>query len=168
MDLPGIGIFIPMGIGNDPYFASSDSLTLKLYEQCQKQVMDSVVFKVNGCYLSLTGDSEGKVNGLSIHPIGGFNQVSNGISIFGLMGFSALNQGLMITFAYSSVSKSKGVIIGGLINQTVSMCGIQIGFFNRSLQTRGVQIGLWNRNEKRSLPLINWNFKNQENYANGT
>jgi hypothetical protein len=31
--------------------------------------------------------------------------------------------------------------------------------FNKTLDLRGIQIGLWNKNGKRSLPLINWQFK---------
>tara|TARA_B100000378_G_C18009062_1_gene399967 strand:+ start:191 stop:844 length:654 start_codon:yes stop_codon:yes gene_type:complete len=160
IDIPGIGVFIPMGLGSDPYFESTDSLTIKHFKELQIQLTDSIIFTTNGCYLSLSGDSEGEINGLSVHPIGGKNQISNGISIFGIMGFSTLNQGLMMTVLYSSVSKSKGMIISGMINQVVSMDGLQIGLFNRSLITKGVQIGLWNRNEKRSLPIINWNFEN--------
>lgn len=159
IDIPGLGIFIPMGLGSDPYFQPTDSLTLEHFKNIQTQLAESVIFRTNGIYLSLTGDSEGEINGLSIHPIGGKNQISNGISVFGIMGFNTLNQGLMMTALYSSVGKSKGVVLSGMINQVVSMKGLQIGLFNRSLITKGIQIGLWNRNEKRSLPIINWNFK---------
>jgi hypothetical protein len=39
--------------------------------------------------------------------------------------------------------------------------GVQIALFNSSMNFKGIQIGLWNKNQKRSLPFINWNFKNQ-------
>ena len=39
------------------------------------------------------------------------------------------------------------------------MRGLQIGVVNKSKNLRGIQIGIWNVNQKRRLPLINWNFK---------
>jgi hypothetical protein len=39
------------------------------------------------------------------------------------------------------------------------MKGVQIGLINKSKKLKGLQIGLWNVNQKRKLPLINWNFK---------
>jgi hypothetical protein len=38
------------------------------------------------------------------------------------------------------------------------MRGLQIGIFNASKHTKGVQLGIWNKNEKRKLPIINWNL----------
>jgi hypothetical protein len=40
--------------------------------------------------------------------------------------------------------------------------GIQIGIYNKTLKLRGFQFGLWNVNERRSFPLINWNFKEKK------
>jgi hypothetical protein len=39
------------------------------------------------------------------------------------------------------------------------MSGLQIGIVNKSKNLRGIQIGIWNVNQKRKLPLLNWNFK---------
>lgn len=38
--------------------------------------------------------------------------------------------------------------------------GVQIGAVNQAKKLKGIQFGLWNVNEKRSLPIFNWNFKN--------
>jgi hypothetical protein len=40
--------------------------------------------------------------------------------------------------------------------------GLQIGFVNKTIKLKGFQIGLWNKNGERSLPLINWNFKDEK------
>jgi hypothetical protein len=44
-------------------------------------------------------------------------------------------------------------------NNSKKMKGLQVGLVNKSEHLRGIQLGLWNVNEKRKLPLINWNFK---------
>ena len=49
--------------------------------------------------------------------------------------------------------------IAGLRNRAMIAKGVQIALFNKSSDMRGIQIGLWNMNGKRSLPLINWQFK---------
>jgi len=36
--------------------------------------------------------------------------------------------------------------------------GLQIAMWNKSKNTKRIQSGLWNINEKRNLPIINWNF----------
>jgi hypothetical protein len=43
-------------------------------------------------------------------------------------------------------------------NDAYIMRGLQIGIFNTSKHTKGVQLGIWNKNEKRKLPIINWNL----------
>lgn len=44
-------------------------------------------------------------------------------------------------------------------NGSKEMKGVQIGLFNKAVKLRGIQIGAWNVNQKRKLPIINWNFK---------
>ncbi len=39
------------------------------------------------------------------------------------------------------------------------MKGLQIGVVNKAKRLRGIQLGIWNINERRKLPLINWNFR---------
>lgn len=158
VDIVGLGLFLPMGIGEDPYLKGNDSIALRTIDTVS--FLDSNLYYTNGLYLSMTGDKEERINGISIHPIGGLNEISNGVSVFGIMGFNSQTNGVMVTALYSSCGISKGVTISGLYNSSIQMNGLQISFFNRSLKTKGIQIGLWNKNEKRSLPFINWNFKN--------
>lgn len=53
----------------------------------------------------------------------------------------------------------------GLVNHTAITKGIQIGIVNKTKKLKGYQFGLWNKNEKRSLPIINWSFKNEKSVA---
>lgn len=159
-DIPGIGLFLPMGISADPYFQENDSLTWVEYEKKLDSLYsnNSNLLKTNGIYISASGDGEGIVNGFNIHPIGGLTKISNGVLLSGIMGFGTKVNGLSITGIYSSLGNSNGLIISGLYNYVVEMRGVQIALFNKSVKTRGFQIGLWNINEKRKLPLINWSF----------
>lgn len=160
-DFPGLGIFLPGGIGGDPFNPShlkNDSLTLQLYLNKKQSVEKDELITTNGIFLSLTGDKEAKVNGLSLNPIGGITEVSNGLNVNGFMGFVTINNGLCTSLLYLSSGTSNGVSISLLYNSTIELNGIQIGLFNTSFKTRGVQFGLWNKNEKRSLPFINWNW----------
>ncbi|MFU8844655.1 MAG: LA_2272 family surface repeat-containing protein [Bacteroidales bacterium] len=47
----------------------------------------------------------------------------------------------------------------GFVNYVADTRGIQIGLINKTRRLNGVQLGIWNQNEKRSLPIVNWNFK---------
>lgn len=67
-------------------------------------------------------------------------------------------KGLSINILWSIYQKSNGLVIA-TVNHVNKMHGVQIGLFNKANTSKGIQIGLWNVNEKRSLPLINWNFK---------
>jgi hypothetical protein len=53
----------------------------------------------------------------------------------------------------------KGVSVAPFANFGKKCRGLQIGAFNKCDDFKGIQIGWWNENEKRKLPLINWNFK---------
>lgn len=161
VDIPGLGMFVPAGVGSDPYVLSNDSLSLAIHEsksdslKAEKKLMT----KTNGLYVSGFGDVEEMVNGIAVHPIGGKVEVINGISLFGIIGFISQNNGLTVTAFISSCRHSNGLIISGFFNQAVEMNGVQIGLFNKSIKTKGFQFGLWNTNEKRSLPFVNWNFR---------
>ena len=83
-----------------------------------------------------------RINGISIAGTGNAGSYEvNGITL-GLVGH--LNNSVKVTL---------------LMNQSYHMNGVQIGLFNTSKKTRGLQIGLWNVNERRKLPIINWNFR---------
>ena len=73
----------------------------------------------------------------------------------------------------NEVYSGNGMMISGVVNYAqqfngmqISLsnhinnrgAGLQIGLFNRAKNFRGIQLGLWNKNDKRSLPIINWQF----------
>jgi hypothetical protein len=104
---------------------------------------DTASERINGINISVTGSSGTyEINGISLGVIGHFTKRVNGISA------SLLN--------YSN--QHNGIQIGVFVNECYKMRGLQIGVVNKSRKTKGVQLGLWNINEKRKLPLINWNF----------
>lgn len=135
IELIGFGIFMPL-IPESPVAQDEAAFLLK-----QKIEISE---RINGISLSTTGTvCNCDVNGISAGVIAQINYKINGISISGLGNFTQIHNGIQI---------------GGL-NQTYKLGGIQIGLYNQSHRTKGIQIGLWNVNERRSLPLINWNFK---------
>ena len=99
--------------------------------------------RINGINISGTGTAGAyDINGISLGLIGHAVKRVNGISV------SALNFAL----------QHNGIQLGVFVNESYKMRGIQIGVFNKSRSTKGIQIGFWNVNEKRKLPLVNWNF----------
>lgn len=161
IDIPGLGVFVPMGIGEDPYnpsYIENDSITLSRYDNSKESFVtlsDSSV--TNGLFLSLTGDVEYCVNGVSLHPIGGRVELSNGMMLSGIMSFVTISNGWSASLFILSSGTTNGLTTSLFHNSTIELNGLQISLFNTSFRTKGVQIGLWNKNEKRSLPFINWN-----------
>lgn len=99
--------------------------------------------RINGLNISGTGTAGAyDINGISIGVVGHAVKRVNGISV------STLNFAL----------QHNGIQLGIFVNESYKMRGIQLGAFNKSSRTKGIQIGFWNVNEKRKLPLINWNF----------
>lgn len=114
--------------------------------------------RINGISISTTGaTSEFDINGISIGGIGQIQRKVNGISLALCINLIAVLNGLQVG-GFNINYKMNGFQIG-FSNRNKITNGIQIGFMNESEQTRGVQIGLWNVNEKRTLPILNWNFK---------
>jgi hypothetical protein len=74
-----------------------------------------------------------------------YNYKVNGVSGVLWVNFTEIIRGLQFSLLWNDSYETKGV---------------QIGLINRSKKLKGFQIGLWNINQKRKLPLINWNFKN--------
>lgn len=132
LELPGQGLVTIMLPGN-PFVYYVDSLPT-----CANQI--------NGVSLSLTGtvNTELAMRGLAINPVGSYYKKLRGVNIAGL---AAL------------VADARGVNIGLFGNMCDRMNGLQMGLFNNARRLKGIQIGLWNVNQKRRLPLVNWNFK---------
>ena len=133
--LIGEGILVPMAPRSP--IPESDSL----YRELKKSPSSE---RINGICLSGSGNmGEYNINGIALGFIGQANTKLNGISA-----------GLMMNFALAH----NGIQLSVHRNECYAMNGIQIGIVNISKRTRGIQLGLWNKNEKRKLPIINWNF----------
>lgn len=67
---------------------------------------------------------------------------------------------LILYASFSSFPQNRinGVSVG-LVNHAADVRGLQIGLFNKTIELKGFQFGLWNMNEKRRLPIVNWDFK---------
>ncbi|MBO9684861.1 MAG: hypothetical protein J7502_19685 [Flavisolibacter sp.] len=134
-EVPGVGLlaaFVP---------SSPVSETDSAFQEFKKHVVSEKVYGLN---VSLTGTAcNCTVNGITVGTVAQLMGRVNGVS-FSAISFAEVHNGIQL----------------GIFNQTYKMNGFQIGFMNNSKKTRGIQIGLWNRNEKRSLPIINWNFSN--------
>jgi hypothetical protein len=68
-------------------------------------------------------------------------------------------KGLQIGYIYSEAEEVKGVQLAYIYSKAEEVKGVQIGFVTKTTKLKGFQFGLWNVNEKRKLPLINFNFK---------
>ncbi len=101
------------------------------------------------------------VNGFNFSLPGTVNEIStvNGLNITLL----TTSIGRINGFSFSTLTNTcyllNGVSIAGLYNSATKVKGIQIGLINKTTTLKGIQIGLWNKNGKRSLPFINWQFK---------
>ena len=129
--------------------------------------------RINGLSLSAMGTvCDCLTNGLSVGAIAQTNNRVNGISATMYTNITDKQNGIMAAFGnvsdvmngiqlggFNNSSEAHGVQLSFLVNFSAETRGLQIGAFNISDNLRGVQIGLWNVNQKRKLPLINWNFK---------
>ncbi len=133
VEAPGTGLlaaFVP---------SSPVSLTDSAFQEFKKSTVSERVYGLNVSLMGTTCNCT--VVGVSVGTIAQILGRMNGIS-FGAISFAEVHNGLQLS----------------VFSQTYKMNGIQIGFMNNSSRTRGIQIGIWNKNEKRSLPIINWNF----------
>jgi hypothetical protein len=135
LELIGLGLAVPM-IPQSP-IAENDTV----FRELQK---DTISEQINGISLAASGTvCECAINGASFGYIGQIVRKVNGVSATIFMNFSQVHNGIQLAF----------------VNQAYRMSGLQIGLFNGSRDTWGIQIGLWNVNERRKMPVINWNFK---------
>ena len=131
--------FFPLFMFNAPH------RLLESYPDFDYGSQNESTVKINGLYLSTTSiiSDPTIMNGLSISLING-NHISNGVQISPLINIS---------------QQINGVQISAFRNTAVTARGLQIGLWNNAADLKGIQLGLWNSNQKRSLPFINWNFK---------
>ena len=101
-----------------------------------------------------------QINGVSIGLFEvGEDFCMQGVQVTALYHNMGKLNGFSITLVGTDYQYLNGVMVSGIFNKTKKGNGLQIGLVNMAKEMRGVQIGLWNVNQKRKLPLINWNFK---------
>jgi len=164
LELIGFGLALPL-LPHSPINENYNLVRIKEVKFAEK---------INGLNISGSGTVCGDciVNGLTVGAIGQYLYASNGISIsivgtiiekqngLQLSIFNDVHKGIGLQVGVgNSAIDYKGIQIGLLSNVVLKSRGIQIGLFNKSKNLKGVQVGLWNVNQKRKMPLINWNFK---------
>lgn len=130
-----IGVFIPFLTVF--HFSDLDKNPLALSNEL-------ILKEVNGLQVGfIISEEKSKINGLNINLTGNFNTIVNGVSI---------------SPTINKHYKVAGISLSPIANFDKEVNGIQISLWNKTNKLKGIQIGLWNKNEKRSLPIINWNF----------
>ena len=109
-----------------------------------------------GITIAVAGNIVYEMKGVQLAAIGNHVVIFSGLQCAFLNKAKQL-KGIQVGL-YNESNKEKGVQIA-VLNKSEEINGVQIGLINRSKKTRGFQFGLLNENEKRVLPLINWNFK---------
>ncbi|MDO5509836.1 MAG: hypothetical protein Q4F57_04010 [Weeksellaceae bacterium] len=164
LEIMGIGIALPL-MPRSP-IVTTDSA----FNELRKKPLSE---RINGLNLSASGTScKCLTNGMTAGLMGQIHHQVNGVSLSIFMNFTQKHNGIMAALlndAYymngwqiglnNTGYKTKGLQIAIFGNLATEMNGLQIGLFNYSEKLNGVQIGLWNVNQRRKLPLINWNFK---------
>jgi len=116
---------------------------------------------INGISTCFMGQYLYRMNGIGLSLVGNFIEKQNGvlmsIGYFGNQSFKS--NGVMISGIGNTSNYINGIQIGAQNYILDKGNGIQIGIYNNAKSFKGIQFGLWNKNDKRSLPIINWNFK---------
>lgn len=143
-------------------------------EKFNKRINNPANQQIYGINIS-TGTSEDlDVYGVSVVALGQYYHRANGLMLAVVNKIEKAN-GLIVGAGGNAVYRGNGVMISSVwgnganyfngvqisaFNTIVKNgAGIQIGLWNQAKKFRGIQIGLWNENDKRSLPIINWQFK---------
>jgi len=157
------------------YFLAPRSPISRSEEAYQASINGKVSQQIYGINLS-TGTFENiDACGVSVTGFMHYSRKNNGISIAGLTNTIERANGIVIGFGGNEVYQGNGIMLSSVWGNGVMRFngiqisaenyifekgrGIQIGLFNSAKNFRGIQLGLWNKNDKRSLPLINWQFK---------
>lgn len=164
LELIGVGLIIPL-VPKSPIVENTFDFE-KLETQAISERINGLSISgsgtschclTNGVTAGLIGQINFKVNGISASLLMNFTQKQNGLML-GMLNDAYLMRGLQLGVGNNGY-KTKGAQLGIISNFADEMRGLQIGIFNKSKNLKGVQIGIWNVNQKRKLPLINWNFK---------
>ncbi len=173
-------IFGPKGVDYPEHIGEFNSFNQRHSNEIVNGVNLSVgtnsFIDVNGFTISAISQSLKNSNGISISGLGSASFRNNGIQIAGGSTGSIFSNGIIVSYINASVHTGNGIQISsfndyvnftglqvGLVNDidgiSENFSGLQIGLYNCAKKLKGVQLGLINKNEKRTLPLINWNFK---------
>lgn len=137
-----LGVFAPFLIS---FYSLDLPHTFNLADDITDTVDYSKFKKVNGCQIGFINTEPTVINGLDINASGSFESVTNGITLS-----VATNSHYMIN----------GFTFAVIANSDDKCRGVQMALLNNCKNLKGFQFGLWNKNQRRSLPFINWAFKN--------
>lgn len=134
----------------------------------------SVSEKIYGLNIETGNFVDKDIYGISATMFLHYSRKNNGISIAGVSNTIERGNGIFIAPGGNGIYKGNGVMIGGMFGNEAHIfngiqistenyitgrgTGIQIGIFNKAKNFRGIQLGLWNVNDKRSFPIVNWQF----------
>ncbi len=154
----GVGIqIIGQGIFSIFYLCFGGHSTFTTYYKSNNRpetelALDSLMFGIDTTLKRVL------YNGIVLSPFGTYSSQINGVSISAWMSLCNYVNGISLNLLWNSITKVNGLSVG-IVNDALILNGAQIGLINRTYNIKGIQIGLWNKNRKRSLPIINWNFK---------
>jgi hypothetical protein len=156
-NINGLSVGLYSGYGD--FGDSMRNVTISDSEEGFKTMMATPASeRINGFNLSPAGTvCDCIVNGISAGLIGQINRQVSGVSASLVMNLVERHNGIQIAMFNESYAMN-GLQIG-LSNYGNRARGLQIGLFNQSKNFKGIQLGLWNRNQKRKLPILNWNFR---------
>ena len=175
LELIGTGFIMSLMVASPSFELSSSEIISTKNDKYKKTDFSE---RINGIYLSGTGSfCNCLVNGISLGFLGQSNIQVNGFSASLMVNYAEVHNGMQSAFFTNDSFIMKGVQVAGIQNHlyignglqlafinnaVIEFKGIQIGVFNRSSNLRGIQIGLWNVNQKRKMPIINWNFEKEK------
>ncbi|MDO5979854.1 LA_2272 family surface repeat-containing protein [Flavivirga spongiicola] len=160
-----------------PFYFLAPRTPISTNEVAYKKHMEntSVTQQIYGLNIS-TGTFEGIDSyGISLTGFMHYSRKNNGVSIAGLTNSIERANGIVASFGGNQVYQGNGIMIASVWNNVARRFngmqiaaenyiyekgrGVQIGVFNKAKNFRGIQLGIWNKNDKRSFPIINWQFK---------
>ena len=153
LEIPGIGLIGFMGNGTLIRIGENEEIINGL--NISGGTIGNTSF--NGLTLALVTQGGIVNNGIAIAGMWNGMNKSNGIQVASMINETNYSNGIQIALS-NTTELMNGIQIGGINFVNEKMVGIQIGIWNKSKITKGIQLGIWNINEKRKLPLINWNF----------
>lgn len=156
------------------YFLAPRTPLSRNNEDYTSKLNGSVTQQIYGLNLS-TGTFENiDAYGISLTGFMHYSRKNNGIAIAFLTNTIERANGLVVGFGGNGVYQGNGIMLGGVFGNAAMRfngiqistenyilekgAGVQIGIYNKAKNFKGIQIGFWNKNDKRSLPIINWQF----------